>query len=118
MRIVCIGGGPAGLYLGILLKLRDPGHEVKIVERNRHDDTFGFGVVFSDATMDNLAAADPVLQKRITDAFWHWDDIDTFYKGECLRSTGHGFAGMSRQKLLIIMQDRAKELGVEVIFET
>jgi anthraniloyl-CoA monooxygenase len=118
MKIVCIGAGPAGLYLGILLKLRDPGHEVTIVERNRHDDTFGFGVVFSDATMDNLAAADPVLQKRITDAFWHWDDIDTFYKGERLRSTGHGFAGMSRQKLLIIMQDRAKELGVEVIFET
>jgi anthraniloyl-CoA monooxygenase len=118
MRITCVGGGPAGLYLGILMKLRDDSHQVRIIERNRADDTFGFGVVFSDATMDNLKAADPVTHKRITDSFWHWDEIDTFFKGQRLRSTGHGFAGMSRMKLLLILQERCRELGVELQFET
>ncbi len=118
MRIVCVGGGPAGLYLGILLKRQNPDHEVRIVERNRADDTFGFGVVFSDATMDNLEQADPVSYEAITNSFWHWDEIDTFVRGEKLTSTGHGFAGMSRQKLLLILQDRCRELGVEMAFET
>jgi anthraniloyl-CoA monooxygenase len=117
MRIVCIGGGPAGLYLGILLKLQDARHEVKILERNRHDDTFGFGVVFSDATMDNLARADPESHRAITSSFWHWDEIDTFFRGERLRSTGHGFAGMSRMSLLLVLQRRARELGVELVYE-
>lgn len=118
MRIVCVGGGPAGLYLGILLKRQNPAHQVRIVERNRADDTFGFGVVFSDATMDNLQQADPVSYESITNSFWHWDEIDTFVKGDKLTSTGHGFAGMSRQKLLLILQDRCRELGVEMAFET
>ncbi|MEZ4440075.1 MAG: bifunctional salicylyl-CoA 5-hydroxylase/oxidoreductase [Polyangiaceae bacterium] len=117
MRIVIVGGGPAGLYLGILLKRRDPSTAVRILERNRPDDTFGFGVVFSDATMDNLAAADPESHAAITESFWHWDEIDTFFKGERLRSTGHGFAGMSRQKLLVILQERCRALGVELVFE-
>ncbi|MCA9623987.1 MAG: bifunctional salicylyl-CoA 5-hydroxylase/oxidoreductase, partial [Myxococcales bacterium] len=112
-----MGGGPAGLYLGILLKRRDPSTAVRILERNRPDDTFGFGVVFSDATMDNLAAADPESHAAITESFWHWDEIDTFFKGERLRSTGHGFAGMSRQKLLVILQERCRALGVELVFE-
>jgi anthraniloyl-CoA monooxygenase len=118
VRIQCVGGGPAGLYLGILSKLQDPDHEVRIIERNRHDDTFGFGVVFSDATMANLEAADPVSYKAITECFWHWDEIDTFMGGEKLSSTGHGFAGMSRQKLLLILQDRCRELGVDLVYET
>jgi len=118
MNIVCVGGGPAGLYLGILLKRQDPSHQVRIIERNRADDTFGFGVVFSDATMGNLQQADPVSYEAITESFWHWDEIDTFVKGEKLTSTGHGFAGMSRQKLLVILQDRCRELGVEMDFET
>lgn len=118
MRITCVGGGPSGLYLGILMKQADPAHEFRIIERNRADDTFGFGVVFSDATMDNLAAADPISHKAIIDSFWHWDEIDTFFAGERLRSTGHGFAGMSRMKLLLILQERCRELGVELCFET
>jgi anthraniloyl-CoA monooxygenase len=117
MRIVSVGGGPAGLYLGILLKLEDPGHEIRILERNRPDDTFGFGVVFSDETMRNLEGADPVSQQAIEESFWHWDEIDTFFKGERLRSTGHGFAGMSRMGLLLLLQKRARELGVELVFE-
>src|SRR5262245_32677070 len=118
MRVVVVGGGPSGLYLSILMKRMDPSHSIRVLERNRHDDTFGFGVVFSDATMDNLAEADPASHRNITESFWHWDEIDTFVKGERLRSTGHGFAGMSRQRLLLIMQERARELGVELSFET
>ncbi len=118
MRIVCVGGGPAGLYLAILLKLADERHEVRVLERNRPDDTFGFGVVFSDQTMENLEGADPVSQKAIVDSFWHWQEIDTFFGGQRTRSTGHGFAGMSRMSLLLILQRRARELGVEVEFES
>jgi anthraniloyl-CoA monooxygenase len=118
MRVVVVGAGPSGLYLGILLKLRDPAHEVRIVERNRDDDTFGFGVVFSDATMGNLEKADPVTHRAITESFWHWDEIDTHFGGECLRSSGHGFAGIARSRLLEILQGRARELGVELAFET
>ncbi len=117
MRIVCVGGGPAGLYLSILLKLADERHDVRVLERNRAGDTFGFGVVFSDKTMENLGSADPISQKAVTDSFWHWDDIDTFFKGERLRSSGHGFAGMSRMGLLLILEARARELGVEIVYE-
>jgi len=118
MRVTVVGGGPAGLYFSILMKLRDQRHHIRVLERNRHDDTFGFGVVFSDATMGNLYEADPVTGKAISDSFWHWDDIDTFVGGERLRSSGHGFAGMSRKKLLLMLQGRARELGVELSFET
>src|SRR5216117_2895025 len=106
MRIVSIGGGPAGLYFAILMKQADPSHEIIVVERNGADDTFGFGVVFSDATLDNFRAADRETHTAITQAFAHWDDIDTHYGGQILRSTGHGFAGMSRQALLTILQLR------------
>src|SRR5207247_1269198 len=93
MRIVSIGGGPAGLYFAILMKRADPSHEIVVVERNRADDTFGFGVVFSDATLDNFQEADAPSHAAIIRAFAHWDDIDTHYAGHVLRSTGHGFSG-------------------------
>ena len=118
MRIVSIGGGPAGLYFAILMKQADPSHEIIVVERNGADDTFGFGVVFSDATLDNFRAADRETHTAITQAFAHWDDIDTHYGGQILRSTGHGFAGMSRQALLTILQRRCAALGVTLRFST
>lgn len=117
MKIVSIGGGPAGLYFAILMKNADPRHEITIVERNRADDTFGFGVVFSDATITNLREADAESYRRITESFSHWDDIDTFFGGEKHTSTGHGFAGMSRKKLLGILTERAQSLGVKIEFE-
>lgn len=117
MKIACIGGGPAGLYFGILMKRADPAHEVVVWERNRADDTFGFGVVFSDATMDNLAAADPESHAAITRSFAHWNDIDIHFGGQVIRSSGHGFSGMGRQELLTILQRRARELGVVIHFE-
>ncbi len=117
MKIACIGGGPAGLYFGILMKRVDPAHQVTIWERNRPDDTFGFGVVFSDATLGNLAAADPESHAAITASFAHWNDIVIHFGGRVQRSTGHGFAGMSRQKLLDILQARAQALGVVIHFE-
>ena len=86
MKIVCIGGGPAGLYFGLLMKLQDPANEVTVIERNRPYDTFGWGVVFSDATMQNLREADPVSAQTIGDAFNHWDDIDIHFKGRSIRS--------------------------------
>ena len=118
MRIVSIGGGPAGLYFAILMKQADPSHDVLVVERNRPDDTFGFGVVFSDATLENFQAADRETHAAITRAFAHWNDIDTHYAGQTLRSTGHGFAGMSRQALLTILQTRCAALGVTLRFST
>jgi 2-polyprenyl-6-methoxyphenol hydroxylase-like FAD-dependent oxidoreductase len=118
MRIVSIGGGPAGLYFAILMKQADPAHDIIVVERNRADDTFGFGVVFSDATLDNFRAADRPSHAAITRAFAHWDDIETHYAGQTLRSTGHGFAGMSRQTLLTILQRRCEALGVTLRFST
>jgi anthraniloyl-CoA monooxygenase len=117
MRIVCIGGGPAGLYLGILVKLAAPRHQVVVLERNRADDTFGFGVVFSDATLGHLASADPESHAAITRAFARWDDIEIHAGGEVLRSTGHGFCGIERKTLLLLLQARARELGVELHYE-
>jgi len=117
MKIVCVGGGPAGLFFGILAKLRNPGHEIRILERNQPDDTFGWGVVFSDETLGNIAAADPETYQEITSAFAHWTDIDIHYRGEVLTSTGHGFSGLSRRRLLEILQARARGLGVELEFE-
>ncbi len=117
MKIACIGGGPAGLYLGILVKRSAPEHDVVVYERNRPNDTFGFGVVFSDATLGHLAAADPETHAQITAKFARWDDIEIHIGGEVLRSTGHGFCGLERKTLLNILQARAKELGVHVEFE-
>ena len=118
MRVASIGGGPAGLYFAILMKRRDPRHDITVFERNRADDTFGFGVVFSDATLDNLEAADPESYRAITDAFAHWDDIDVHFQGHTLTSTGHGFAGLSRQTLLALLGQRARALGVDLRYET
>jgi len=117
VRIVSIGGGPAGLYLGILVKLAAPKHQVTVFERNKPDDTFGFGVVFSDATLGHLEAADPGTHAEITRQFARWDDIEIHVRGETLRSTGHGFCGIERRTLLRILQARARELGVEVVYE-
>ncbi|MGH7549577.1 MAG: bifunctional salicylyl-CoA 5-hydroxylase/oxidoreductase [Gemmatimonadota bacterium] len=118
MKIAIVGGGPAGLYLAILLRKTDASHEVTVLERNRPDDTYGFGVVFSDATLENLAAADPETFAAIERAFFHWDDIDVHYKGEVLSSTGHGFSGLARRTLLEILTDRCQALGVEPRFES
>ena len=118
MRIVSIGGGPAGLYFSLLMKKADPGHDITVVERNRADDTFGFGVVFSDATLESFAEADRESYTEITGSFAHWDDIDIHYRGEVLTSTGHGFAGIARQRLLDILQRRCAELGVRLEFQT
>jgi len=118
VKVNIIGGGPAGLYLSILLKSAQSHHEVTVYERNRLDDTFGFGVVFSDQTLGNLRTADPDTFTAIARAFAKWDDIDIHYGGEVLRSTGHGFAGLARKKLLEILAVRANELGVDLVFET
>ncbi len=118
MKVVCLGGGPAGLYFAISMKIRDPGHEVVVVERNRQDDTFGWGVVFSDQTLDNLQANDPESAHTILAEFAHWDDIDVHFKGQVVTSGGHGFCGIARRRLLQLLQQRCTELGVELRFET
>ncbi|MGE5562227.1 MAG: oxidoreductase [Bacillota bacterium] len=118
MRIACIGAGPAGLYFAISMKLRDPRHEIELFERNAPGVTFGWGVVFSDLTVENITANDPVSAKTITEEFAHWDDIDVHFKGETITSGGHGFIGIGRKRLLEILQDRARELGVVLHFET
>jgi anthraniloyl-CoA monooxygenase len=116
--LLCIGGGPSGLYFALLMKKRFPSMRVLVVERNRPFDTFGWGVVLSDQTLGNLQTADADTAKRIGDAFNHWDDIEVFFKGRSLRSTGHGFCGIGRKHLLNILQERCQELGVELVFET
>ncbi len=118
MRVLCIGGGPAGLYLAILLKKANPRHAIRVVERNRPYDTFGWGVVFSDNTMGNLEAADPETAREIAGAFNHWDDIDVHFRGATITSGGHGFCGIGRKRLLNILQERCEALGVELRFET
>jgi len=118
MRIVCVGGGPAGLYFAILMKLADAGNEILVLERNRPSDTFGFGVVFSDATLEEFAGEDSPTHEAITRSLYHWDDIDIHYRGECLSSGGHGFSGLSRVALLEILGARCEELGVRIEFGT
>ena len=117
MRIVCIGGGPAGLYFALLMKRRHPAHQITVVERNRPYDTFGWGIVFSDQTMESMRQWDPETASAIEDAFNHWDDIELIFKGTKQRTTGHGFVGIGRKKMLNILQDRCLELGVELVFE-
>jgi anthraniloyl-CoA monooxygenase len=117
LKAVCIGGGPAGLYFAIALKRLSPDHQVSVIERNRPYDTFGWGVVFSDQTMESLERVDPQSAAQILDNFAHWDDIDVHYRGEVITSGGHGFAGIGRKRLLNILQDRCKELGVALEFE-
>jgi len=114
VRIVCVGGGPAGLFFSILMRLQDETHEVTVLERNPPGATYGFGVVFSDATLEEIAAADPTSYAEITRHFHHWDDIDIHYRGACLRSTGHGFSALARSTLLEILSARARELGVDL----
>ena len=117
MNIVCIGGGPSGLYFALLMKKQQPTSRVVVVERNKPFDTFGWGVVLSDQTLDNLRSADPVTAQQIGDAFNHWDDVEVFFKGRSIRSTGHGFCGIGRKHLLNILQERCQALGVELVFE-
>jgi anthraniloyl-CoA monooxygenase len=116
MRIACIGGGPAGLYFAISMKLRDPAHEIAVFERNAPGVTFGWGVVFSDQTVENLTANDPQSAQVIAGEFAHWDDIDVHIHGTTITSSGHGFIGIGRKRLLEILQDRARELGVALHF--
>jgi anthraniloyl-CoA monooxygenase len=118
MNILCIGGGPAGLYFALLMKQQNPAHHITVVERNRPYDTFGWGVVLSDQTLQNLQAADAHTAQLIGYAFNHWDDIEVFFKGRSIRSTGHGFCGIGRKHLLNILQQRCEELGVQLVFET
>ncbi len=117
MRIACLGGGPAGLYFAITMKLRDADHDIVVIERNRPHDTFGWGVVLSDETLNNLAANDPVSAKTIREHFAYWDDVAVTYRDRKIVSGGHGFCGIGRMKLLNVLQDRARELGIEIRFE-
>lgn len=118
MKIICIGGGPAGLYFALLMKKRNPGNEITVIERNRPYDTFGWGVVFSDQTLGNLVNADEPTATTILQSFNHWDDIDVHFKGHTVTSGGHGFCGIGRKRLLNILQQRCEELGVRLVFET
>ena len=118
MKIVCMGGGPAGLYFALLMKQLDPAHAITVVERNKPYDTFGWGVVFSDATMENMRLWDASTADAIEQAFNHWDDIELLFKGRAIRSGGHGFVGIGRKKLLNILQARCEALGVELVFES
>jgi anthraniloyl-CoA monooxygenase len=118
MKVAVLGGGPAGLYFAISMKLRDPSHEVVVFERNRPDDTFGWGVVLSDETLDNLAANDARSAAAIRAHFAYWDDIAVVHRGVRTLSTGHGFCGIGRMRLLLLLQERAGELGVDLRFRT
>ncbi|WP_299672690.1 bifunctional salicylyl-CoA 5-hydroxylase/oxidoreductase [uncultured Roseobacter sp.] len=117
MRVACLGGGPAGLYFAISLKLRAPEADVTVFERNKPDDTFGWGVVLSDETLDNLERNDPASADAIRSQFAYWDDIAVHYRGSKQLSTGHGFCGIGRKTLLILLQARARDLGVTLVFE-
>ncbi|MGW1225436.1 FAD-dependent monooxygenase [Streptomyces sp. NPDC001478] len=118
MRIAVAGGGPGGLFLATLVRQADPSAEVTVFERNRADDTFGFGVVFSDRTLAAIHEADPVLRRALSDHGRHWDEIEVRLKGERIRCGGNGMAAVARRTLLLLMQDRARDVGVELRFST
>jgi anthraniloyl-CoA monooxygenase len=118
MKIACIGGGPAGLYFAISMKLRQPDAEITVFERNKADDTFGWGVVLSDDALDNLQVNDAVSAAIIRENFAYWDDIAVVHDGVRTVSGGHGFAGIGRMKMLLILQNRAQELGIILQYET
>jgi anthraniloyl-CoA monooxygenase len=117
MRIVCVGGGPGGLYFAVLMKKANPDHDILVIERNRPDDTFGFGVVFSDATMAGIAETDSEAHNAIAQHLVHWNEIEVHRNGDTVTSTGHGFSGMSRHALLRTLQQQACEAGVRVEYE-
>jgi anthraniloyl-CoA monooxygenase len=117
VRIVSIGGGPAGLFLAVLVKRAQPDASVTVLERNARDDTFGWGVVFSREALGTLGRADPATMDRVGAHLRAWDDVEVRFRGEVIRSTGHGFAGLSRRTLLAVLHDRCRELGVEIRFE-
>jgi anthraniloyl-CoA monooxygenase len=118
MRVAVLGGGPAGLYFAISMKLRNRAHAITVIERNKADDTFGWGVVLSDETLGNLAANDPLSAEWIREYFVYWDDVAVVFKGTRTVSTGHGFCGIGRKRLLVLLQRRARALGVDLQFET
>ncbi len=118
MKVLCLGGGPAGLYFAISMKLRNPSHQVTVMERNRADDTFGWGVVLSDDAMARMKKNDPQSYDAIKGSFAYWDDIAVVHRGERQVSGGHGFAGIGRMKMLLILQTRARELGVDLQFQS
>ncbi len=118
MKVLCLGGGPAGLYFAISMKLRDPAHQITVLERNRANDTFGWGVVLSDDALGRMQKNDPTSTDAIRSHFSYWDDIAVVHDGHRTVSGGHGFAGIGRKQMLILLQARARELGVDLRFET
>src|SRR5687768_10048886 len=114
LNVNVIGAGPAGLFFALLLKKADPRHTITVFERNRPDETFGWGVVFSDATLGALQAADAETHQQITANFAHWDDIDIHIHGRTITSGGHGFSGIARKTLLRILNERAQQFGVDL----
>ena len=118
MKINIVGGGPAGLYFAILMKNIDPSHEITVVERDRPNDTFGWGIVFSDKTMDYLDHNDKVTHDEIQSTFEVWDNVDIVYRGEHITIGGNRFSGIGRLAFLNIMQRRCDALGVNMRFHT
>jgi len=118
MRIAIVGGGPGGLFLAALLKKADPGHEVMVFERNRADDTFGFGVVFSDRTLAGIDETDPLLREALAAYGTHWDAIEVRLKGERIRCGGNGMAAIARRTLLMLLQHSARDVGADLRFAT
>jgi len=118
MKILCMGGGPAGLYFAISMKLRDPSHQITVLERNKANDTFGWGVVLSDDALGRMQQNDPASTEAIRSHFAYWDDIAVVHDGARTVSGGHGFAGIGRKQMLVLLQARARELGIALRFET